>query len=127
MLYGWVDGTSNRITDDEGWKESTTLYYCGTEDDGAQRVGWSQIHVIDKDEDDEDQDYWFYFKANGKKQKMEIPLPTRPSMVENTASMAGARWYLAGQQLHQEKSQPHPIIRTTVLLKMVPEEKAGLR
>jgi glucan-binding YG repeat protein len=67
MLYGWVDGTSNRITDDEGWKESTTLYYCGTEDDGAQRVGWSQIHVINKDEDDEDQDYWFYFKANGKK------------------------------------------------------------
>ncbi|MFR2502082.1 MAG: hypothetical protein ACLS85_06350, partial [Coprobacillus cateniformis] len=67
MLYGWVDGTSNRITDDEGWKESTTLYYCGTEDDGAQRVGWAQIHVINKDEDDEDQDYWFYFKANGKK------------------------------------------------------------
>ena len=105
MLYGWVDGTSNRITDDEGWKESTTLYYCGTEDDGAQRVGWAQIHVINKDEDDEDQDYWFYFKANGKKLFAEdgIPLPTKQSTAENMALIAGVRWYLAGQRLLPEK------------------------
>ncbi|WP_242355933.1 MULTISPECIES: hypothetical protein [Hungatella] len=65
MLYGWVDENSQRLTEDGDWRTAT--YYCGTQDDGAQVVGWSKIHVIDDAEEDEDQDYWFYFKTNGKK------------------------------------------------------------
>ena len=67
MLYGWVDDESNRVTGDDAWK--TGVYYCGDENDGAQRTGWAQVHVIDDsdDVDEEDQDYWFYFGSNGKK------------------------------------------------------------
>jgi len=58
---------------------------------------------------------------------MEIPLPTKQSTAENMALIAGVRWYLAGQRLLPEKFQLLLITRTTALLKMVPEEKAGLR
>ncbi|PXX42343.1 glucan-binding YG repeat protein [Hungatella effluvii] len=67
MLFGWVNGSSTRMTDDEDWKNEDTLYYCGGQDDGARATGWAQIHVIDTEEDDEDQDYWFWFQSNGKK------------------------------------------------------------
>lgn len=67
MLYGWVDGESNRVTGDDAWSQAGEYYYCGDENDGAQRTGWAQIHVIDETEDEEDQDYWFYFGSNGKK------------------------------------------------------------
>ena len=76
MLFGWVDGSSSRQTDDTAWQECD--YYMGDEDDGAAALGWAQIHVIDDtrtwdedDEESEDQDYWFYFQSNGKKVKYE--------------------------------------------------------
>ncbi len=69
MLYGWIDDQSNRVTGDDAWQNGT--YYCGDENDGAQRTSWDQIHVIDVTEDEEDQDYWFYFGSNGKKVKAE--------------------------------------------------------
>ena len=35
MLYGWINEESERLTDEEAWKEG--IYYLGEEDDGAQR------------------------------------------------------------------------------------------
>ncbi|HCD44432.1 MAG TPA: cell wall-binding protein, partial [Lachnoclostridium sp.] len=57
-------------------------YYCGDENDGAQRVGeWAYLDIVDNSYDsavdpgvssdnlfdDEDQTRYFYFKTNGKK------------------------------------------------------------
>ena len=68
MLYGWVNESSERVTDDYDWMTGETLYYCGDENDGAQSTGWKMLHVLDSREEDEDQDYWFYFKpSNGKR------------------------------------------------------------
>ena len=79
MLYGWVDGSGERQTEDDAWKE--TLYYFGDEDDGAMSSGWRLISIVDEDgaEEaqpgdqywDEDQDRWFYFKSSGKKEKAD--------------------------------------------------------
>ena len=66
MLFGWVDGNSNRITGDDAWQNAE--YYLGTSDDGSRATSkWVQIHVNDSTKDDPEQDYWFYFQANGKK------------------------------------------------------------
>ena len=65
MLYGWVDGDHNRISDDE-WA-SDGVYYLGSWDDGAMKTGWQRINVPDDEDDDEDKDFWFYFKSNGVK------------------------------------------------------------
>lgn len=68
MLFGWVNNSSERVTDDEGWKEAD--YYLGNPDDGSQfHNTWGLIHVVDNGEDEPDQDYWFYFGSNGKKYK----------------------------------------------------------
>ena len=77
MLWGWIDGNGERITDEEGWIEG--MYYCGTADDGAQVTGWAKLHVLDEQvterfdgsQDEEEQDYWFYFNSNGKRVEAE--------------------------------------------------------
>ena len=66
MLFGWVDGNSNRVTSDDAWQNCE--YYLGSSNDGARATSkWVQLHVNDSAKDDPDQDYWFYFQANGKK------------------------------------------------------------
>ena len=64
MLYGWVDGSSERQSDESDWENAT--YYLGSWDDGAMKVGWQKIYVYDQDEED-DMEHWFNFKSNGKK------------------------------------------------------------
>ena len=67
MLYGWVNGQSERISDEDGWAETNEdVYYLGNWDDGAMKTGWQKINVYD-DGEDENMDYWFYFKSNGKR------------------------------------------------------------
>ena len=66
MLFGWVDGNSNRITGDDAWQNAE--YYLGGSDDGSRASAkWELIHVVDSAKDDPEQDYWFYFQSNGKK------------------------------------------------------------
>ncbi|WP_313154912.1 cell wall-binding protein [Lacrimispora sp.] len=80
MLYGWIDETGERVTGDDKWRDG--IYYCGDENDGAQRVGeWAYLDIVDNSYDsavdsgvssdnlfdDEDQTRYFYFKTNGKK------------------------------------------------------------
>ena len=78
MQYGWIDEDGSRLTEDDAWK--TGVYYCGDENDGAQRANeWAYLDIVaDDDEygeglsslnvfDDEDQTRWFWFKGNGKK------------------------------------------------------------
>ena len=78
MLYGWIGTDGERKTGDDAWKDG--VYYCGTENDGAQANGWVSLEIVDgnytEDEawksssnvfDDENQTRWFYFKGNGKK------------------------------------------------------------
>lgn len=73
MLYGWIDASGERITEDTDW--ASGVYYCGTADDGAQVTGWAKLHVLDEEIetrfdrtlDEEEQDYYFYFNTNGKK------------------------------------------------------------
>lgn len=79
MLYGWIDTDGQRVTGDDDWREGT--YYCGDENDGAQKVGeWAYLEITDNNWDDidtglssnnlfddEDQTRYFYFKTNGKK------------------------------------------------------------
>ncbi|MBE7718615.1 MAG: cell wall-binding protein [Lacrimispora celerecrescens] len=83
MLYGWVDDSGDRVTGDDDWRDG--VYYCGDENDGAQRVGqWEYLDITDNNYDstdvgissdnlfdDEDQTRWFYFKTNGKKMTSE--------------------------------------------------------
>ena len=84
MLYGWIDEDGQRLTDDNAWRAGNGVYYCGTENDGAQANGWVYMSIKDDQWetnggdlekgvssqdvfDDENQDRWFYFKTNGKK------------------------------------------------------------
>ncbi|MEY8355581.1 cell wall-binding protein [Lachnospiraceae bacterium 54-53] len=83
MLFGWVDDNGERVTGDDDWREG--IYYCGDENDGAQRVGqWEYLDITDNNYDDtgkglssdnlfddEEQTRWFYFKTNGKKMTSE--------------------------------------------------------
>ncbi|WP_077609827.1 cell wall-binding protein [Clostridium sp. Marseille-P2415] len=79
MLYGWIDDNGERVTGDDDWREG--IYYCGDENDGAQRTGqWEYLDITDNNYDDtdrgvssdnlfddEEQTRYFYFKTNGKK------------------------------------------------------------
>ncbi|WP_270810298.1 cell wall-binding protein [Hungatella effluvii] len=83
MLYGWIDDSGERVTGDDDWRDGT--YYCGEENDGAQRVGeWAYLEITDNNYDsaeaghsstnlfdDEEQTRYFYFKTNGKKMTNE--------------------------------------------------------
>lgn len=84
MLYGWIGEDGERKTGDDAWEAGNGVYYCGTENDGAQAIGWSFIDIKDSNYesegvglssknvfDDEDQTRWFYFKSNGKKMTSE--------------------------------------------------------
>lgn len=85
MLYGWINKEGDRETGDDAWRKDAGEYYCGDENDGAQRVGqWEYIDIVDNNYedtlqsysspnsfDDEDQVRWFYFKTNGKKMTSE--------------------------------------------------------
>ena len=64
MLYGWVNESGERQSDDDGWESA--VYYLGNWDDGAMKTGWQKVYVYDGDEDD-DMEHWFNFKSNGKK------------------------------------------------------------
>ena len=67
MLYGWVNGDAERLTDEDDWAQvNPEVYYLGAWDDGAMKTGWQKITVHDEEEDD-DMDYWFWFKSNGKR------------------------------------------------------------
>jgi len=66
MLYGWVNESAERVTDEDGWADEG-MYYLGAWDDGAMKTGWQKVYVHDNLEDD-DMDHWFYFKSNGKKE-----------------------------------------------------------
>ena len=41
MLYGWVDASANRLTDDSAWEASIDedVYYLGSWEDGAMKTG----------------------------------------------------------------------------------------
>lgn len=74
MLYGWVNGQSERITDDTGWNSNSAdedIYYLGSWDDGAMKTGWQKLTVCDDLDDEEEKDFWFWFKSNGKKYTAE--------------------------------------------------------
>ncbi len=64
MLYGWVNDSGERLSDDDGWESA--VYYLGNWDEGDMKTGWQKIYVYDGDEDD-DMEHWFNFKSNGKK------------------------------------------------------------
>ncbi len=67
MLYGWVDGNANRLSDDSAWEaEGEDVYYLGSWEDGSMKTGWQKINVWDDGEDD-NMDYWFFFQTNGKR------------------------------------------------------------
>ena len=66
MLYGWVNKSGERESDDEGWTDPDTAYYLGDWNDGSMKTGWQKITVYDNDKED-DMDYWFNFKSNGEK------------------------------------------------------------
>ena len=79
MLFGWVDDSGERQTDDDAWQECN--YYFGDEDDGAMSIGWRLISITADDTDDvqpgddywdEDQDRWFWFKSSGAKQTSKM-------------------------------------------------------
>jgi len=79
MLYGWIDAAGERQTGDEAWQNG--VYYCGDENDGAQKAGqWMYLDIIDTGFeakgsnmsseftfDDEYQTRWFWFLTNGRK------------------------------------------------------------
>lgn len=79
MLYGWIGDDGEKQTGDDKWRDG--VYYCGDENDGAQRAGaWAYLDIVDNNYedsaaghsstnlfDDEEQTRWFYFKTNGKK------------------------------------------------------------
>ncbi len=83
MLYGWIDDNGERVTGDDDWRDG--VYYCGDENDGAQRAGqWEYLDITDNNYDDtsagvssnnlfddEEQTRYFYFKTNGKKMTKE--------------------------------------------------------
>ncbi len=67
MLYGWVSTDGSRLSAEDDWAQKQDMYYCGSWDDGAMKIGWQKIYVHDEQEDD-DLEQWFYFKSNGKKE-----------------------------------------------------------
>ncbi|MEH2930838.1 hypothetical protein VSQ48_13160 [Candidatus Ventrimonas sp. KK005] len=68
MLYGWVNETGDRQTDDYGWADESTVYYLGDWNDGSMKTGWQKITVYDESSGvEDDMDYWFNFQPNGKK------------------------------------------------------------
>lgn len=70
MLYGWVNGQSERLTGDTDWNansEDEDIYYLGSWEDGAMKTGWQRLTVCDDLDDEEEKDFWFWFKSNGKK------------------------------------------------------------
>ena len=69
MLYGWVNGSHERV-DDDNWHDEG-VYYLGQWDDGAMKTGWQKIYVTDNDDDDEEKEFWFNFKSNGQKRKAD--------------------------------------------------------
>lgn len=74
MLYGWVNGQSERLTGDTDWNansEDEDIYYLGDWEDGAMKTGWQKLTVCDDQDDDEIKDFWFWFKSNGKKYTAE--------------------------------------------------------
>ena len=67
MLYGWVNGDAERMSDEDDWSNmAEDVYYLGNWDDGAMKTGWQKIYVHDEKEDD-DMEHWFYFNSNGKR------------------------------------------------------------
>ena len=66
MLYGWVNKSGERQSEDEGWADESTVYYLGDWNDGSMKTGWQKITVYDEAKED-DMDYWFNFKSNGEK------------------------------------------------------------
>lgn len=69
MLYGWVNGDSERLIEEDGWNANSSeddIYYLGSWDDGSMKTGWQKLTVYD-DETEDDEEHWFWFKANGKK------------------------------------------------------------
>lgn len=74
MLYGWVNGQSERLTGDTDWNANSDdedIYYLGTWEDGAMKTGWQKLTVCDDLDDEEEKDFWFWFKSNGKKYTAE--------------------------------------------------------
>ncbi len=70
MLYGWVNGQSERLTGNTDWNENSEdedIYYLGSWEDGAMKTGWQRIRVCDDQNDEDEKDFWFWFKSNGKK------------------------------------------------------------
>lgn len=97
MLYGWVDDSGDRVTGDDDWREG--VYYCGDENDGAQRVGqWEYLDIVDNNYDsspeigvssdnlfdDEDQTRWFYSRPMVRRW---LTKKARLSMAESIALM----------------------------------------
>jgi glucan-binding YG repeat protein len=72
MLYGWVNESSERATDEDDWATEGYKYYLGNWDDGAMKTSWQKISVHDANEDD-DMEYYFNFKSNGKKRYNDAP------------------------------------------------------
>ena len=68
MLYGWVNKSGERESDESGWENA--YYYLGNWDEGDMKIGWQKISVYDEDEDD-DMDHWFNFKSNGIKRALD--------------------------------------------------------
>ena len=52
MLYGWVNDSGERLSDDDGWESA--VYYLGNWDEGDMKTGWQKIYVTDNDDDDDD-------------------------------------------------------------------------
>ena len=69
MLYGWVNGASEMLTDEDEWASTVAdTYYCGSWEDGAMKTGWQRLTVHDNtDSKEDDYDYFFWFKSNGKR------------------------------------------------------------
>lgn len=70
MLYGWVNGQSQRLTGDTDWNanaEDEDIYYLGSWEDGSMKTGWQRLRVYDDLNEEDDKDFWFWFKSNGKK------------------------------------------------------------
>ena len=50
MLYGWVNGQSERLTGDTDWNansEDEDIYYLGSWEDGAMKTGWQRLTVCE--------------------------------------------------------------------------------
>ena len=72
MLFGWVNESGDRITDESPFEEA--MYYFGDSDDGAMQTGW--LLYTDgsdlKEEYDDLSELWFWFNpSNGEMKKAE--------------------------------------------------------